>query len=103
MSNLYNPILVHFGLTLYRPQHHFVFGLLNRAYLLHCPNEHPVGMRVSMGGLFSTNVYAEHKAFGYHKTVFGTRNPAFWVGAVSGWHSVLGFVILLTFYSCFFQ
>jgi hypothetical protein len=21
----------------------------------------------------------------YHKTVFGTRNPAFWVGAVMGW------------------
>jgi len=35
-----------------------------------------------MGGFFATELYAEHKTFGYHKTVFEKRNPAFWVGAV---------------------
>jgi hypothetical protein len=37
------------------------------------------------GGVFTTNVYAEHKTFGYHKAVCEARNPAFWVGAVMGW------------------
>src|SRR5690554_1603349 len=34
--------------------------------------------------IFITNVDAENKCLINHKTVFGTRNPAFWVGAVSG-------------------
>jgi hypothetical protein len=40
--------------------------------------------RFAMGGLFSTNVYAEHRTFGYHKTVCGARNPAYCKCAVSG-------------------
>jgi len=30
-----------------------------------------------MGGIFTTELYAEHKTFGYHKTVCGARNPAY--------------------------
>lgn len=33
--------------------------------------------RFAMGGIFTTNIYAEHKTFGNHKTVCGERNPAY--------------------------
>jgi len=33
--------------------------------------------RFAMGGLFTTKVDAEHKTFGYHKTVCIARNPAY--------------------------
>jgi len=33
---------------------------------------------------FTTNVDAENQTLINHKTAFGTRNPAFWVGAVMG-------------------
>jgi len=33
--------------------------------------------RFAMGGFFTTNVYAEHKTFGYHKTVCRAQNPAY--------------------------
>jgi hypothetical protein len=39
--------------------------------------------RFAMGGIFSTNVDAENKTFGYHKTVCGARNPAYRKCAVS--------------------
>jgi len=29
--------------------------------------------RFGMGGIFTTNAYAEHKTFGYHKTVCGAQ------------------------------
>jgi hypothetical protein len=32
--------------------------------------------------IFTKNVDAENKCLIKYKTVFGTRNPAFWVGAV---------------------
>jgi hypothetical protein len=35
--------------------------------------------------IFTTNVDAENQTLINHKTVFGTPNPAFWVGAVKGW------------------
>jgi hypothetical protein len=35
-----------------------------------------------MGGLFSTKVSSGNQCLINHKIVFGTRNPAFWVGAV---------------------
>lgn len=38
-----------------------------------------------MGGIFTTELYAEHKTFGYHQTVCGARNPAYCKCAVSGW------------------
>jgi len=43
--------------------------------------------RFAMGGLFTTNVDAEHKTFGYHKTVCGARNPAYCKCAVMCCHS----------------
>ncbi len=33
--------------------------------------------RFAMGGILTTELYAEHKTFGYHKTVCGARNPAY--------------------------
>jgi hypothetical protein len=33
--------------------------------------------------IFKTNVDAENQTLINHKAVFGTRNPAFWVGAVT--------------------
>src|SRR5690554_2510213 len=36
-----------------------------------------------MGGIFTTELDAEHKIFGYHKTVCGARNPAYCKCAVS--------------------
>ena len=43
----------------------------------------PTFGRFAMGGLFSTNVHAEHKTFCYHKTVCGVRNPAYCKCAVT--------------------
>jgi hypothetical protein len=34
------------------------------------------------GGTFTTKLDLKNKCLMNHKTVFGTRNPAFWVGAV---------------------
>ena len=39
--------------------------------------------RFAMGGIFTTNVGADHKTFGYHKTVCGARNPAYCKCAVT--------------------
>ena len=44
--------------------------------------------RFAMGGIFSTNVYAEHKTFGYHKNVCGVRYPAYCKCAVQATPSV---------------
>src|SRR5690554_2017094 len=33
--------------------------------------------RFAMGGIFTTELYAEHQTFSYHKTVCGARNPAY--------------------------
>jgi len=44
--------------------------------------------RFAMGGIFSTNVDAEHKTFGYHKALCGERNPAYCKCAVACWRSV---------------
>ena len=44
-------------------------------------------LRLTVSGLakvaiFTTNVHTKNECLINHKTVFGTRNPAFWVGAV---------------------
>lgn len=39
--------------------------------------------RFAMGGLFTTNIYAEHKTFGNKKAVCGVRNHAYCKCAVS--------------------
>jgi hypothetical protein len=95
MSNLYNPILVHFGLTFYSKsnkvncriiffitiyffRHIFSFnGLipLLGLYITFC--------RLAMGGLFSTKFSSENWTFCYHKTVKRRRNPAYCQCAVS--------------------
>jgi hypothetical protein len=36
------------------------------------------------GGTFTTKLDLKNQCLINHKTVFGTRNPAFWVGAVIG-------------------
>ncbi len=33
--------------------------------------------RFAMGGIFTTELYAEHETFGYRKTVCGARSPAY--------------------------
>ena len=69
-------------------------------------------LQICDGGLFSTNVDAEHKTFSYHKTLCGARpyrtdtfgrerNPAYCKGAVSGWFyfvhlSIASFALLLS-------
>ena len=45
--------------------------------------------RFAMGGIFTTELYAEHKTFGYHETVCGARNPAYCKCAVTCWRSVV--------------
>lgn len=47
-----------------------------------CKNFGMTFCRFAMGGIFTINVYAEHKTFGYHKSVCGALNRQFLVGAV---------------------
>jgi len=43
------------------------------------------------GGTFTTKLNLKNYCFINHKTVFGTRNPAFWVAAVTCWRFLLLF------------
>ena len=45
------------------------------------------------GGTFTTKLDLKNYCLINHKTVFGTRNPAFWVGAVSG--ALLFYIVTL--------
>ncbi len=47
-----------------------------------------------MGGIFTSNVDAEYKTFGYYKTVRGEKNTAYCKCAVMGWFY---FFLLLEF------
>jgi len=38
--------------------------------------------RFAMGGIFTTELYAENWTFNYHKTVWGARNPVYSKSAV---------------------
>jgi ABC-type dipeptide/oligopeptide/nickel transport system permease component len=54
------------------------------------------------GGIFNTKLDLKNECLITHKTVFGTRNPAFWVGAVKGWLcfiSILGYLSLFNKFS----
>jgi hypothetical protein len=56
------------------------------------------GFGLGEGGDFhhfgSTEIDAEYQTLINHKTVFGTRNPAFWVCAISGSGFFLSFIII---------
>ena len=54
--------------------------------------------RFAMGGIFTTDVYAEHKTFGYHKTVCEARNPAYCKCAVICWRSFHRHYCLINFW-----
>jgi hypothetical protein len=53
----------------------------------HSPFYDGLNLPITVSGMakvaiFTTNVDAENQTLINHKTVFGTRTPAFWVGAV---------------------
>ena len=50
------------------------------------------------GGTFTTKLDLKNYSLINHKTVFGTRNRAFWVGAVTCWASSV--VVALSVHSC---
>jgi hypothetical protein len=50
--------------------------------------------------IFTTNVHAEYKTFGYHKCVSGALNRQFFVGAVRCWRSWLSVCKPLSLLSC---
>ena len=39
---------------------------------------------LAKAAIFTTNIDAENQTLINHKTVFGTRKPIFWIGAVMG-------------------
>jgi hypothetical protein len=65
----------------FRHDYHCSLNVQSRLQLTVC--------RFAMGGIFTTELYEEHKTFGYLKTVCGARNPAYCKCAVSGWRFYL--------------